>query len=211
MHWYIVISRSSNNPNFNDDSYVSYPSINESLETVPSRSYILRTETKLSLILCNGQISGTDYILLNLSSSFVQFRYDWGSGPVVMEKRCRLYLNEWHTVNVVALRTGWTAICILIINGIDSRRTSPGTDNLLQLGKPLYSGGIPDTANVWGSVVEAGYVGCIRNLRLSPTNELMDFIIDSLDSINITVSQHGCSYVLVSLALKVAPYLYTIK
>ena len=89
---------SSNNPNFNGDSYISYPSINESLETVLSRSDILRTETKLSLILCNGQISGTDYILLNLSSNFVQFRYDWGSEPVVMENRWMAYncsIENW--------------------------------------------------------------------------------------------------------------------
>ena len=41
------------------------------------------------------------------------------------------------------------------INGIDSRRTSPGTDNLLQLGEPLYLGGTPDTTNVRGNIVEA--------------------------------------------------------
>ena len=171
-------------PHFNGDSYISYPSINDdSLGTVPSRIHLeLRPNSSDGLILYNGQISGTDYISLSLSSSFVQFQYDLGSGPVVIESRHMLDLNDWHTIE--ASRTGRSGV--LIVNGIVSRGTSPGTDNLLQLGEPLYLGGTPDTANVRGNVVEAGYVGCIRNFQLSPTNEVVDFIVDSLDGMNIT-------------------------
>ena len=45
----------------------------------------------------------------------------------------------------------------------------------LQLGEPLYLDGIPDIV-----------IGCIRNLRISPTNELVNFVVDSLDGLNIT-------------------------
>ena len=31
---------------------------------------------------------------------------------------------------------------------------------------------IPDIVNVRGNILETGYIGCIRNLRISPTNEL---------------------------------------
>ena len=132
-------------------------------------------------MLYNGQVNGTDYISLSLSSGFVQFQYNLGSGPVVIESRYTLDLNDWHTIE--ALRTGHSGE--LIVNGIVSRGTSPGTDNLLQLDEPLYLGGTPGTANVRGNV-EAGYVGCIRNLQFSPTNESVDFIADSLDGMNIT-------------------------
>ena len=36
------------------------------------------------------------------------------------------------------------------------------------------------------SVTVAGYIGCIRNLQLGPTNKSVDFIVDSLDGLNIT-------------------------
>ena len=42
------------------------------------------------------------------------------------------------------------------------------------------------TVNIRGNIVEAGYVGCFTNLLLSPINEIVDFIIDSLDGMNIT-------------------------
>ena len=148
-----------NTPYFNGDSYISYPSFNDTFGT--TRLYLeLRPNSSDGLVLYNGQINGTDYISLSLSSSFVQFQYDLGSGPAVIESRYMLDLNDWHTIE--AWRTGQSGV--LIVNGIISRGTSPGTDNLLQLGESLYLGGIPDIANVRGNITEAGYVGCIRNL-----------------------------------------------
>ena len=71
---------------FNGDSYISYPSFNDSFGT--TRLYLeLRPISSDGLILYNGQIIGTDYISLSLSSSFVQFQYDLGSGPAVIESR----------------------------------------------------------------------------------------------------------------------------
>ena len=69
-------------------------------------------------------------------------------------------LNEWHTIE--AWRTGRSGV--LVVNGIVSRGTSHGIDSLLQLGEPLYLGGISDIANIRGHNVNIGYNGCIRNL-----------------------------------------------
>ena len=172
-----------NIPYFNGDSYISYPSISGSLGTVSSRIRLeMRPNSSDGLILYNGQVIGTDYISLSLSSSFVQFQYDLGNGPVVIESRYMLDLNEWHIIE--ALRTGRSGV--LIVNGIVSRRISTGTDSLLQLDEPLYLGGILNTANVRENVVETGYIGCIRNLELGYTNESINFIVDSLDGRNIT-------------------------
>jgi len=170
-----------NIPYFSGDSYISYPSLNQSFGT--TRLYLeLRPNSSDGLILYNGQVNGTDYISLSISSSFVQFQYDLGSGPAMIESRYTLDMNEWHTVE--AWRTGQSGV--LIVNGIVTNATSPGTDSLLQLGEPLYLGGIPDIADVRGNISEIGYIGCIRNLRISPTNELVDIIADSLDGNNIT-------------------------
>ena len=165
-------------PYFNGNSFIAYPSFNESFGT--TRIYLeLRPNTSDGLVLYNGQINGTDYISLSLSSGIVQFQYDLGSGSAVIESRYKLDLYEWHTIE--AWRTGQSGV--LIVNGIISRGTSQGTHSLLQLGGPLYLGSIPD---VMGNISETGYTGCIRNLRISPTNELVHFIADSLDGQNIT-------------------------
>ena len=120
-----------NTPHFNGDSYISYPSINDSFGTI--KLYLeLRPNSSDGLILYNGQISGTDYISLSLSSNFVQFQYDLGSGPVVIESRHMFDLNDWHTIE--ARRSGRSGVLIVI--RIVSRGRSPGTDHLLQLGEP---------------------------------------------------------------------------
>ena len=130
-----------NIPYFNGDSYISYPSFNDSFGT--TRLYLeLRPNSSDGLVLYNGQMNGTDYISLSLSLSFVQFRYDLGSGPAVIESRYALDLNEWHTIE--AWRTGRSGV--LIVNDIVSRGASPGIDSLLQFGEPLYLGGISDIA-----------------------------------------------------------------
>ena len=168
-------------PYFNGSSFITYPSFNASIET--TRIYLeLRPNTFDGSILYNGQINGTDYISLSLSSGFVQFQYDLGSGPAVIKSRYKLDLYEWNVIE--ARRTGQSSV--LIVNGIVSRGTSQGTDSLLELGEPLYLGGIPDINRVTGNVSETGYTGCIRNLRISPTNEPVNFIADSLDGQNIT-------------------------
>ena len=189
-----------NIPYFNGDSYISYPSFNDSFGT--TRLYLeLRPNSSDGLVLYNGQINGADYILLSLFSSFIQFQYDLGSGPAVIESRYALDLNEWYTIE--AWRTGRPGV--LIVNDIVSRETSTGIDSLLQLDEPLYLGGILDIANIRGNNVNIGYIGCIRNLRLSPANKLLDFIADSLDGLNITECPSMDVCVLVSPALMVVP------
>ena len=92
-----------------------------------------------------------------LSSGIIQFQYDLGSGPAVIERRYILDLNEWHTIE--AWRTGWSGV--LIVNGIVTRGTSQGTDSLLQLGEPLY---LADIVKVRGNISKSGYIVGLRRL-----------------------------------------------
>ena len=167
-----------NIPYLNGNSFSSLIlySCNDSFGT--TRIYLeLRPNTSDGLVLDNGQSNGTDYISLTLSSGIIQFQYDLGSGPAVIESRYILDLNEWHTIE--AWRTGWSGV--LIVNGIVTRGTSQGTDGLLRLGEPLYLGGIPGIVNVRGN---------ISTLTASETCELVPlmihFIVDSSDDLNIT-------------------------
>ena len=67
-----------NIPYFNGDSFISYPSFNESFGT--TRVYLeLRPITSDGLVLYNGQSNRTDYISLTLSSGIIRYQYDLGS------------------------------------------------------------------------------------------------------------------------------------
>ena len=58
-------------PHFYGDSYISYPSINDSLGTVASRIHLeLRPNSSDGLMLYNRHISGTDYISLSLQALY---------------------------------------------------------------------------------------------------------------------------------------------
>ena len=153
-------------PYFNGESvgdfFISYPSFNDSFGT--TKVYLeLTPDTSDGLVFYNG----TDYISLILSSGIIQFQYDLGSGPAVIESRYILDLNEWHTIE--AWRTGQSGV--LIVNGIVTRGTSQGTDSLLQLGEPLYLGDIPDIV----SMLEETFQKLVT-LAASETRELVSLM-----------------------------------
>ena len=163
---------------FTGDSYISYPSLNESFGN--TRLYLeVKPNASDGLILYNGQTNGMDYISLSLLSGYVQFQYNLGSGAALLESIYQLDLNDWHTIE--ARRNGQSGV--LTVDGVTTTGTSPGTETLLQLGGPLFIGGVENFTMVNANNSEVGYAGCIRQLR---TNlELVDFIADSSASLNI--------------------------
>lgn len=52
------------------------------------------------LILYNGQKKGGDgdFVSLGLNNSYVEFRFDVGSGPAVIRSDHPIRIGEWHTV-----------------------------------------------------------------------------------------------------------------
>jgi hypothetical protein len=52
------------------------------------------------LILYNGQKKGGDgdFVSLGLNNSYVEFRFDVGSGPAVIRSDHPIRTGEWHTV-----------------------------------------------------------------------------------------------------------------
>ena len=52
------------------------------------------------LILYNGQKKGSDgdFVSLGLNNSYVEFRFDVGSGPAVIRSDRPIRIGEWHTV-----------------------------------------------------------------------------------------------------------------
>jgi hypothetical protein len=58
------------------------------------------------LILYNGQQKGGsgDFVSLGLNNSYVEFRFDVGSGPAVIRSDHPIRIGEWHTVKLSRTR-----------------------------------------------------------------------------------------------------------
>lgn len=66
------------------------------------------TQSRLlsGLILYNGQKKdgNGDFVSLGLNNSYVEFKFDVGSGTAIIRNDRPLTLGQWHTVNVTRTR-----------------------------------------------------------------------------------------------------------
>lgn len=83
-----------------------------------------------------------DYVALVLNDGFIEFRFELGSGPVVMRSDHRLTNSFFH--RVVASREGRNA-SLQVDGRTVGTRFSPGDMISLNLQTPTYLGAVPDT------------------------------------------------------------------
>lgn len=142
------------------------------------------------LLLFSGDIlQSRDFISLTLIDGRVEFRFDLGSGSTILISD-PIALNVWHTA--LATRTGRTASL-----QVDGEAVIPGMaeglSSQLNMVGDLFIGGVADYSTVSQYAgTEAGFIGCIQSLQVSPPlAELAIFY--ALDSSNkIMFSAHTC-------------------
>ena len=122
------------------------------------------------LLLFNKQANanGRDFIGVRLQNGFVEFAYNLGGGTLTLVSSEPLQLNEWHTVEVH--RSGRNGQ-LIIDSSLPVTGLSPEGYDSLQLGDPLYIGGIEDSAsnNVPVEFRAGGYHGCVRRVSVGST------------------------------------------
>ena len=146
-------------PYFNGQSYIAYDSLTGVFATTTINIEI-RPSSPDGLILFNQQTDRADYVAVILRDGRIEFLYNLGSGTAIISSRGPLEMNVWHTIEVY--RNG--ASGKLIVDGtLPVNGSSPGEFNMLQLGDPLYIGGIRGQlpTHIRGT---PGYQGCIRNV-----------------------------------------------
>ncbi|KFM77888.1 Agrin, partial [Stegodyphus mimosarum] len=141
--------------------------------------YKLEAYTRLSLeiefksfaddgiLLYNGQTStkSGDFISLSLKDGFVEFRYNLGSGAVVLRSLQKVILGKYQ--RVVAKR--YLKDGMLAVDGQESvSGRSLGTLSSLDLVENLFVGHVPVASKiVYANIgVENGFIGCIRRLKI---------------------------------------------
>lgn len=154
-------------PYFNgESSYLVHDSLTN-VFAMTSLTLEIRPATPTGLLLFNKQANGIDYIAVLLRDGVVEFWYNLGSGPATISSRDPLVLNEWHTIEVY--RSGSSGQ-LIVDDNLPVTGSSQGSLTGLQLGDPLYIGGVSDSVSgdlpsLIRGVGEFG--GCIRNIDVN--------------------------------------------
>lgn len=146
-------------PYFTGQSYITYNSLTGVFATT-ALNLEIQPSSPDGLVLFNQQMDGVDYIAVLLRNGKVEFHYNLGTGAAVISSREPLELNVWHMIEVY--RNG--ASGQLIVDGtLPVNGSSPGDFTRLQLGDPLYIGGVRGQLPIQIREIR-GYQGCIRTV-----------------------------------------------
>ncbi|XP_035220628.1 agrin-like [Stegodyphus dumicola] len=127
----------------------------------------IRTLASDGIILYNGQrASGRgDYVSLVVKDGFIEFRYDLGSGPLILRSSQKLQLGRFHRITARRYqREG-----MLSVDGQDGiTGQSGGPRNSLNLGENLFLGYVPASSKlIFENIgVSTGFIGCIRHFKI---------------------------------------------
>lgn len=102
------------------------------------------------------QLAG-DFISLGLTSGYLEFRFDIGSGAGLLRTPLKASMNEWHVAKFGRyLREGY----LQLDKEPQVRGSSKGPMTGLDLRAPLYLGGVPDFKKISkANGFTSGYIG----------------------------------------------------
>ncbi|XP_059489125.1 agrin-like [Neocloeon triangulifer] len=157
-----------------------------------------KTYSENAILLYNQQKSdGTgDFISLAVVNGFVEFRYNLGSGPVVITSHEKVQLRKFH--HVVARRYQKDGV-LKVDNFGDVAGQSLGTLKSLDLLEDAFVGSIPTEENkVFENIgTRQGLMGCIRLLKIGrkvvELHEGRDPLVEKTQGVRECSNDHPCS------------------
>ncbi|KAL4236805.1 hypothetical protein ACF0H5_005192 [Mactra antiquata] len=177
-------------PEFNQHSYLEYKGLGRTALLFLEIELVVKATKPDGLILYNGYTldrSG-DFISLALHDSYIEYRFDLGTGPAIIRSPERITLNKWHWIKIS--RTGMEGIL-----EIDDRTVaigqSQGAFTQLTVTQNLYIGGHRnfDETSKQANVTYA-FEGCIQKLTMN--NKVIRLIQDAISGINVDSCEHAC-------------------
>ncbi|GFY62708.1 hypothetical protein TNIN_474271, partial [Trichonephila inaurata madagascariensis] len=159
---------------FKGDSYIEFP-------TLPNAAHSLRVEIWFmtrslnGLLLYNGQKPNGvgDFVALTLLNGFLHFTYNLGSGTATIASLQPIRIGAWHSVKISRIKNRGM---LQVDDGEIVRGESKGTLSELNLGQPLYIGGVPEFLPLkYSLVVQIGLDGAIQ--RIIVNDEIWDDIL----------------------------------
>ncbi|KPM08127.1 Laminin G and EGF domain containing protein [Sarcoptes scabiei] len=165
----------------NPISYLSLPTLANSYLRF-DLALSVRPEKSNGLIFYNsGGRNDSDYIALGLRDSFIEFIFDLGGGETRIRSLKPINLNQWHRIGIVREKRSSKL-------KIDEEDFVTGVSDSkfigLDLTKPLFVGGVPNSFHKKIHYFDGNFVGCIHHLNLN--SKMIHLIENPIESVGIT-------------------------
>nr|XP_050861089.1 pikachurin isoform X2 [Vespula vulgaris] len=177
-------------PSFNGSSYLRYPGLGDTSLSWLELSVTLKPTASDGVIIYNGHHSDAsgDFIALYLSSGYVHFTFDLGTGAATLRSDSPVHLGEWLEIKVS--RTG--RLASLKVEDDPLREIlAPGAYTQLFLPLNLYLGGAP-SPDLYSLKLKttSSFVGCIQSVILNRRE--IGILAEALGGMNVGNCGHAC-------------------
>ncbi|XP_075211994.1 terribly reduced optic lobes isoform X4 [Lycorma delicatula] len=175
-------------PAFGGNAYLAYPTP-KPMHKIKMALKLNPATTSDSILLYSAQndYGLGDFVSLSIKDQHIEFRFDTGSGPVILRSKQEIHPGQWITVSAVRdHREGSHQVhSKLIVNGLAPvTESTPGKlrGSGLNLRTPLYVGGY-DKHHIKlapGTGVSENFHGCISEVELSGLDlHLLSSVVES--------------------------------
>uniref|UniRef100_A0A8C4Z9J1 Pikachurin n=1 Tax=Gadus morhua TaxID=8049 RepID=A0A8C4Z9J1_GADMO len=179
------------------------PLFNETLRSYASvawpqafQSYLSFTEFEMTFrpsladgtLLYSDDARSGDFIAINLVDSYVDFRFDCGSGSATIRSLEPVTMDTWHELKVS--RTAKSGI-LLVDNQKPTEGIAEGAFTQIKCSSPLYVGGVPvyDQTKPSAGVIRP-FTGTIQKLVLN--DRAISITSGSAGGVNLANAVHPC-------------------
>ncbi|XP_046833468.1 pikachurin isoform X2 [Vespa crabro] len=177
-------------PSFNGSSYLRYPGLGDASLSWLELSVTLKPTAPDGVIIYNGHHSDAsgDFIALYLSSGYVHFTFDLGTGAASLRTDNPVHLGEWLEIKVS--RTGRLA-SLKVEDDPIREILAPGAYTQLFLPLNLYLGGAP-SPDLYSLKLKttSSFVGCIQSVILNRRE--IGILAEALGGMNVGNCGHAC-------------------
>ncbi|KAL3869158.1 hypothetical protein ACJMK2_041871 [Sinanodonta woodiana] len=180
-------------PEFRGHSYLEYKGLGRSALSFLEIEIVFKPSGPDGLILYNGYTNDRkgDFVSLAMKKSYLEFKFDLGTGPAVIRSAEPLTLNQWHRVKVS--RTGLEGVMEIFqdIGNLVTISNSQGAFTQLTLTLNLFIGGHSnfDVTSKYANITQS-FRGCIQKIVIN--NKPLQLIEDAISGVNIEGCEHPC-------------------
>ncbi|XP_077998686.1 agrin-like isoform X2 [Glandiceps talaboti] len=153
-------------PSFSGSSYIAFLKMKGFFSVDIELEF--RALSHNGLILFNGQREDGkgDFLSIAVKESFVEMRYDLGSGAAMIKSTVPIQLNRWHKVKASRTKRDGK---LSVDDELDVIGFSPPKLSGLNVEQDLFVGNVPDIEEeVYRRVgVDNGFIGCLKSLMVN--------------------------------------------
>lgn len=175
---------------FFNNSFLQYDGLYETAASFLEIKIVFKPYSLNGAIFYNGnKLDGSgDFISINLINGYVEFRFNLGTGPLVVRSNDPITLMNWHYVFVT--RTGRLGTLQVDQQEIITA-LSPGAFTQLTLSLSMFLGGIPNLMHVSQLAgITSSFIGCIQKLVINKRQ--IKLLEHALGGRNVANCQHPC-------------------